>query len=311
VRTHARLVGPVLGLLALLVGPAAGQQATSWLSPSRESGQFQRPTEAFADGGRAARFRQTESHVYWGYGISLPTGAEVMGIEVRLDASEKKQQGGALNVELSWDGGASWTSTGRTTGPIPKNETTFILGGGPGDTWGRSWTLTELSDANFRVRIVVSGPTVDGRLDWVPVRIYYTLGQSLSVSPATVDFGVLGAAEFERGYAERSPAQTLTISSGTDWVLRLQADAFWSYSGTEPDPLKPAGDLLWRLSSTDARVTAISGMYTGLATSAAQVASGTPGDGIVVAIHFRVLLSYERDPPGSYTLGIIYTLTTP
>lgn len=298
----------------LAFGPAVvqGQQSTSWLSPSQESGQFRKATGAFSDGGRAARFREGESHVYWGYGISLPSGAQVVGIEVRLDVSERKQQGGTLQVELSWNGGASWTSTGYGTGPIPRNETTILLGG-PTDTWGRSWSPAELSNTNFRVRLVVTGSDVDGELDWLPVRVYYTLPpQSLSISPTLVDFGTLGTADYDRGYRELSPAQTITVDSGTDWVLYIQADSpQWSYSGAYADPQKPAGDLLWRTTSGDVRVTSLQGAYVPAGTSPALAAAGTPGTGIAVESHFRVLLSYENDPPGSYSLGIIYTLTTP
>ncbi len=290
-----------------------GQPITSWQNPSQQVGLFSNPTGAFADGGGRARFRQFQIHFYGGYGIALPPGAQVVGLEVRLDAWDRRQRGGVLAVELSWNGGAGWTTTGYTTGPLPATEQTILLGG-PTDTWGRSWTPAELSDPNFWVRIFVLGFDVRGGLDWVPVRVYYTLpGQSLSVAPITADFGTLGGADYDRGYGELSPAQTVTVDSvGTDWVLYVESDApRWTYAGPYPDPLKPAGDLRWRTTSSDPRVTALVGTYTPLSPTPAPAASGTAGTGIALEVHLRARLSYDRDPPGSYSLGVTYTLTTP
>jgi len=317
---RAGVLALVVGLLVgglVSVGPqeGRGQSVTPWFSPTQQLGLFQNPTGAFADGGGRARFGGFRFlHFYGGYGIVLPPGAQVVGIEVRLDAWDRRQPGGALAVELSWDGGLNWTSTGYTTGALPPQETTRVLGG-PTDLWGRTaWTAADLSDPNFVVRLLVQGSNVRGRLDWVPVRVYYVLpGQGLSVSPATINGGTLGAAEYDLGYAEISPAQTITVDSGgTDWVLYIQAGgATWSYSGPYPDPGKPAGDLLWRITTSDGRVTARQGAYTALSTAPAQAARGTPGVGIALTAHVRVLLSYDRDPPGDYSLGIVYTLTTP
>jgi hypothetical protein len=43
------------------------------------------------------------------------------------------------------------------------------------DGWGRTWTATDLSNANFRVRLTANsgGPLRDFLLDWVPVRVSY------------------------------------------------------------------------------------------------------------------------------------------
>jgi hypothetical protein len=48
--------------------------------------------------------------------------------------------------------------------------------GGPAALWGRSWTLGELSNANFRVRVVnvSSVGTRDFFLDHVGVNVTYT-----------------------------------------------------------------------------------------------------------------------------------------
>ena len=77
-------------------------------------------------------------------------------------------------VQLSWDGGVSWTTT-KSTATLTTSNATYILGG-PTDNWGLTWTLSTLSDANFRVLVidVSSSTSRDFSLDWVAVRVTYT-----------------------------------------------------------------------------------------------------------------------------------------
>ena len=79
-------------------------------------------------------------------------------------------------VELSWDGGTSWTAF-LSTPTLGNTEATHIVGGGAED-WGRTWSNTEFTNANFRLRISNVGEPIGGgrnfTLDWVPVEVYYT-----------------------------------------------------------------------------------------------------------------------------------------
>ncbi len=79
-------------------------------------------------------------------------------------------------MQLSWDGGTPWTAA-RQTATLTTAEATYVLGGAA-DTWGRAWTATNLSNTNFRVRVldVASGSGATSRdfsLDWVAVRVSY------------------------------------------------------------------------------------------------------------------------------------------
>ena len=148
------------------------------------------PTYAFADGGGAAEDVNSgtligttcgttgkDRHRYYDYGISIPAGSDIHGIEVRLDAWVDVSEGGSLMcTELSWDGGTSWTAF-RGTSAFTASEVTYIVGG-DFDGWGRTWSSTEFSDANFRVRITSltnSGDlNRDFFLDWVPVKVHYS-----------------------------------------------------------------------------------------------------------------------------------------
>ena len=118
--------------------------------------------------------KKKDNHVLYNYGISVPAGTTVQGIEVQLDAKVDSTSGSPkICVQLSWNGGSSWT-TAKTTGTLTTGEQTFTLGG-PTDTWGHAWTTSQLSNTNFRVRIidVASDTSRDFSLDRISVRVTY------------------------------------------------------------------------------------------------------------------------------------------
>lgn len=134
------------------------------------------PTNAFADDAAFASNMDGagDRHRFYNYGFSLLAGSTIRCIEVRLDWWLDSTPGNSsMDVELSWDGGTSWTAA-KTDGVKSSTEHTAILGGS-GDTWGRTWIPAEFDDANFRVRLTSNSNKVDRDffLDWVPVRVYY------------------------------------------------------------------------------------------------------------------------------------------
>lgn len=141
------------------------------------------PTDAFADGTASASNidGDDDNHRFYNYGISIPASCVIAGFEVRLDWWLDAVNGNnKLQVDLSWDGGSSWT-TSKTDSQEPTTETTVIFGG-PADDWGKGgWTAAEVSDANFRLRVATTcagntsncGPR-DYFLDWIPVKVHYT-----------------------------------------------------------------------------------------------------------------------------------------
>jgi hypothetical protein len=115
-----------------------------------------------------------DRHLYYNYTLPVASGAVIDGIQVRLDARADATEGTPrLCVQLSWDGGASWTAA-KTTSNLTNGEVIYLLGG-TADTWGRTWSATELNDATFRVRVIsMAGSTLrDFYLDRVAVRVLY------------------------------------------------------------------------------------------------------------------------------------------
>ena len=78
-----------------------------------------------------------------------------------------------MDVELSADGGATWTAA-KSTATLSKTDTLYTLGS-TSDLWGRTWTAAQLSDANFRVRVtnVATNTSRDFSLDQIAVQVTY------------------------------------------------------------------------------------------------------------------------------------------
>jgi hypothetical protein len=175
---------------------------TGWRSPAANSaganGGFTNPGGAYAnnDGSRAYRDNNADgvSHLYRNYGLNVPAGAIIQGIQVRLDWWLDNTGGAnSIGVDLSWDGGSSWTSVVRTAGTqrtTDGNPTDSV--GGAGDTWGRRrWSSSEFSNDNFRVRLTLSTDSTqrDFRIDWVPVRVSYNLPGECEMPPECAEIG--------------------------------------------------------------------------------------------------------------------------
>jgi PKD repeat protein len=115
-----------------------------------------------------------DKHRFSSYNLNLPATAVIQGIQVRLDARADATGGSPkICVQLSWDGGATWTAAKSTT-TLSTTEATYTLGS-PSDTWGRSWIANDFSNTNLTVRIidVASNTSRDFYLDYIAVNITY------------------------------------------------------------------------------------------------------------------------------------------
>lgn len=117
---------------------------------------------------------QEDSHQYYNYGISVPPGAVITGIEVRLDAwTDSLASDPRICVAFSFNGGSGWSEP-QTAFLTQTSETTYLLGG-PQHDWGLDWVPGYLTDSNFRVRLILDATSVDREfyLDWVAVQVHY------------------------------------------------------------------------------------------------------------------------------------------
>jgi len=125
-------------------------------------------------------FNQSEddAHDFFNFGIAPPAGSTINGIQVNTIAKwSTNTDTNQLCIELSWNGGTSWTSTANTTGDIQTTESADALGGSA-NTWGRTWTVSELNNTNFRVRVMIdpgNAITTAASLELLTVTVTYTL----------------------------------------------------------------------------------------------------------------------------------------
>jgi PKD repeat protein len=115
-----------------------------------------------------------DKHRYYNYNLNIPATAVIKGIQMRLDARADAMSGSPkICVQLSWDGGTTWT-TAKSTTTLSTTEATYTLGS-VSDTWGRTWSSTNFSNTNFRIRVidVASNTSRDFFLDYIAVNVTY------------------------------------------------------------------------------------------------------------------------------------------
>lgn len=118
-----------------------------------------------------------DAHRFRDFSLGVPlTALSISGIEVRVDMG-LNNNGGASSIclQLSWDGGTSWTTAASQT-ITGAAEATYYFGG-TASAWGRTWSAAELTNANFRVRVIDASTqnNKDYRLDYLAVRVSYGL----------------------------------------------------------------------------------------------------------------------------------------
>ncbi len=117
-----------------------------------------------------------DRHRWWSFGLGVPlTASAIVGIQVQLTVAKGNNGSNAwLCVQLSPDGGTTWTAA-KQTAAITTTSTAYTLGAA-NDTWGRTWTGAELSNASFRVRVIdiTDKANQDLKLDALAVQATYT-----------------------------------------------------------------------------------------------------------------------------------------
>jgi hypothetical protein len=114
-----------------------------------------------------------DKHNFYNFNFNI-TPSAVQGIEVRLDARADATNGAPkICVQISWDGGTTWTTAKNTT-TLTTTEATYTLGSAS-DTWGRAWTSGNFTNTNFRIRVidVASNQQRDFSLDYIAVNVTY------------------------------------------------------------------------------------------------------------------------------------------
>lgn len=117
-----------------------------------------------------------DRHRFSVFGLGVPSSASLInGISVLHRLGIDQVTGTNLVcAQPSWDGGTNWTAM-QSTAVTGTALTTHTRGGGT-NLWGRTWTYGQLSDTNFRVRLinVSDNNNRNFSLDGVEVQTSYT-----------------------------------------------------------------------------------------------------------------------------------------
>jgi hypothetical protein len=144
---------------------------TGFYYPSAESGSWTNGANAY-DGtdGTYATTNAANTHSYSNHSFGVPGNNQITGIATKLEVSGTTAAG-TIDVQLSWDGGTSWTSVKST--PILTTTDTVQTLGSASDLWGRTWTTNEFSNGNFRIRLTGAPSSNTLQVDAIQVRVYH------------------------------------------------------------------------------------------------------------------------------------------
>lgn len=137
------------------------------------------------------------------------------------------------------------------------------------------------------------------------------LALTVDTNTVTMNF-VTGDYNATTGAATKTTtsANTFSVSSNKSWTVSVKANtAAFSFTPSlgDTDPSKPAGNLSYKLSTA--------GTYTALTTTNASVKTGSKGgtatSGNSFIMDYQLTSNLSQDPPGTYSLAVVYTLTAP
>lgn len=129
----------------------------------------------------------------------------------------------------------------------------------------------------------------------------------LVLSTVSTPVPALTAADFTLGHKDVA-GPVLTVFANAPHRITVQAAApLWQYAGAAPNPGKAASDLFW---SRDANGAWLS---SGTAATLWPVSgpSAPPSAGQTIPLFYRTRWHWTGSPPGTYTLPVNITLTSP
>ncbi|MGG7034984.1 MAG: PKD-like domain-containing protein [Flavobacterium sp.] len=182
-RLNHGFLSQVFILFILLSGSLAWGQDTGWLNPTTNplNNGVSNPTNVYSSNNSRATFESGDYSDYGGFSVSIPAGAIINGIEVRVEGYRSSILARNLNASLSYNNGNNYTATSQFGINVTSaaSEAYFTVGGNT-SLWGRTWTISELGNANFRIRLTTSGSLGSVSVDHLQVRIFYTFALTIT-----------------------------------------------------------------------------------------------------------------------------------
>jgi len=167
-----------------------------------------------SDNAYAAYSSLGETATYINFNIpAIPAGSTINGIEVAVEGYNATNTRN-VQIQLSWNGGTTFTAA--TTTSLTVADSTLILGGAA-NTWGRGWSNTEFTNANFRVKATATSPgSSPAYIDQLQVKVTYTVPSvAPTITSAAPAGGTQGIAYTHTYAATGTTPITFSLTAGT------------------------------------------------------------------------------------------------
>lgn len=212
---------PVEGTNADLrfIDPSVG--LTSPTATGDDYNQWTNPTNAYSSDNSDTYTENINSYQdYYNFGFPSLTGYVTDGINVSVEGSYYDTSA-TVEVELSWDGGTSYTNENKQQ-TFTSTSDVIKYYGGSSDTWGRTWSASDFTNTNFRLRV----QSIDGNIpaiDHIQMDIYYHLGDN---NPTIILNEPSTSTDFTSG-------QTVLFNcTATDDIALDNITFYWNLSGS-------------------------------------------------------------------------------
>ena len=135
---------------------------------------------------------------YRDFNLSIPDGSIVDGITVQVEARSDDPSGCEIDVRLSGNGGSSYTS--ERTVNLTTTEA-WLTAGGPSTDWSRAWDASQLSNANFRLKLQFQdgsncNDSAFGRVDRLQVIVTYRTIDASGTANGSISAEACNSADF-------------------------------------------------------------------------------------------------------------------
>ncbi len=147
----------------------SGVGSSSWLNPTRVTANDN--SYVTANG-----YSQTHYLEATNYGFVIPVGATVNGIQVSIGRFGTTGMGNDARdntVKLIKEGNIVGNNKANTSSDWPSSETTANYGSSS-DTWGSTWTYSDINASNFGVALSINPNNRTASVDYIQITVTYT-----------------------------------------------------------------------------------------------------------------------------------------
>jgi hypothetical protein len=147
-----------------------GTGSFAWVNPTRVSAD----DASYATAGPLSAGQETYYLLGRSFGLSVPSGATIDGIEVRFEGYWTGSSICSITCGVRHPSSGFLASAGEDA--LATSPTTYTYGGSL-DLHDASWTAANVNDANFGVYLscaAVLGSNVNPLCDYIAVKVYYT-----------------------------------------------------------------------------------------------------------------------------------------